>query len=45
MVSATLVAVWAVTAVVAGGTWFRWWLLIVAPWLWAMIRRAQRGRD
>ena len=39
-VSAALVAVWAVTAVL-GGTWFPWWALVVLPWIWVLIRRAQ----
>jgi hypothetical protein len=38
-VSAALVAIWAVAAVIGVGTWFPWWALIVLPWLWVMIRR------
>ncbi len=38
-VSAALVAIWAVAAVIGSGTWFPWWALIVLPWLWVMIRR------
>jgi DUF1707 SHOCT-like domain len=37
-----LVAVWAVAAVVGAGTWIPWWLLVVVPWTWIVIRRAQR---
>jgi hypothetical protein len=39
-VTSALVAVWAVTAVL-GGTWFPWWALVVLPWIWVLIRRAQ----
>ncbi len=38
-VSAALVAIWAVAAVIGAGTWIPWWALIVLPWLWVMIRR------
>ena len=38
----TLIAIWAVMAVVGAGTWLPWWLLIAIPWLWVLIRRAQR---
>ena len=41
----TLVAVWAVAAVVGAGTWLPWWLLVVIPWTWVIIRRAQRRRE
>ena len=41
VVTAALVAIWAVAAVVDGGTWFPWWTVIVLPWIWVLIRRAQ----
>ena len=41
-VTGTLIAIWAVTAVVGVGTWIPWWLLVAIPWIWVMIRRAQR---
>ena len=41
----TLVAVWAVAAVVGAGTWLPWWLLVVVPWTWVIIRRARRRRE
>ena len=41
-VTSALVAVWAVAAVVGGGTWFPWWALIALPWIWAIVRRSQR---
>jgi hypothetical protein len=41
-VSGALIAFWAVAAVVGGGTWLPWWLLVVVPWIWVMIRRARR---
>ena len=41
----TLVALWAVAAVVGAGTWLPWWLLVVVPWTWIMIRRARRRRE
>ena len=44
-VTAALVAIWAVAAVVGGGTWFPWWALIAIPWIWVMIRRSQRPRE
>jgi hypothetical protein len=31
--------------VVGGGTWFPWWALIAIPWIWVLIRRAQRPRE
>jgi hypothetical protein len=37
-VSAALVAIWAVAAVIGNGTWYPWWALVVVPWLWYMIR-------
>jgi len=40
VVTSVLVAIWAVTAVL-GGTWFPWWALVVLPWIWVLIRRAQ----
>ena len=45
VVTAALIAIWAVAAVVGVGTWFPWWLLIAIPWIWVMIRRAQRRRE
>jgi hypothetical protein len=45
VVSGALIAVWAVAAVVGVGTWLPWWLLVVIPWIWVMIRRAQRRRE
>ena len=44
-VVAALVAIWAVAAVIGGGTWFPWWALVAIPWVWAVIRRAQRPRE
>jgi hypothetical protein len=44
VVTGTLIAIWAVLAVVGVGTWLPWWLLIAIPWLWVLIRRA-RGRE
>jgi hypothetical protein len=45
VVSAAMVAIWAVAAVVDGGTWFPWWALVVLPWIWALRRRAQHRRE
>ena len=45
VVCGALVAVWAVAAVVGAGTWIPWWLLVVVPWTWVMIRRAQRRQE
>jgi hypothetical protein len=45
VVSGALIAIWAVAAVIGAGTWFPWWLLVVIPWTWIMIRRARRGRE
>ena len=42
VVTSALVAIWAVAAVVGGGTWFPWWALIAIPWIWAVVRRSQR---
>jgi len=42
VVTAVLVALWAIAAVVGVGTWFPWWALIAIPWIWVVIRRAQR---
>ena len=42
VVTGTLIAIWAVAAVVGVGTWLPWWLLIAIPWIWVLIRRAQR---
>jgi Domain of unknown function (DUF1707) len=44
-VTAALVAIWAVAAVVGGGTWFPWWALVAIPWIWVLIRRSQHGRE
>jgi hypothetical protein len=45
VITSALVAIWAVMAVVGSGTWFPWWALIALPWIWALIRRAQRPRE
>jgi uncharacterized membrane protein len=45
VVTGTLIAIWAVAAVVGVGTWFPWWLLIAIPWIWVLIRRARRHRE
>ncbi len=45
VVTSALVAIWAVAAVVGVGTWFPWWALIAIPWIWALVRRAQRPRE
>jgi hypothetical protein len=45
VVAGTLIAIWAVAAVVGAGTWFPWWLLVAIPWIWVAIRRAQRHRE
>lgn len=45
VVTSALVAIWAVAAVVGAGTWFPWWALIAIPWIWIVIRRAQRPGD
>jgi hypothetical protein len=45
VVTSALVALWAVMAVVGGGTWFPWWALIAIPWIWALVRRAQHPRE
>ena len=44
-VTSALIAIWAVAAVVGGGTWFPWWALVAIPWIWAVIRRSQRRRE
>ena len=44
-VTSALIAIWAVAAVVGGGTWFPWWALIALPWIWAIVRRSQRHRE
>ena len=41
-VTSALIAIWAVAAVVGGGTRFPWWALIALPWIWAIVRRSQR---
>jgi hypothetical protein len=43
-VTAALVAIWAVMAVL-GGTWFPWWALVAVPWIWVIIRRRQHGGE
>jgi hypothetical protein len=43
-VTAALVAIWAVMAVL-GGTWFPWWALVAVPWIWVLIRRRQHGGE
>ena len=45
VVTSAMVAIWAVAAVVGGGTWFPWWALVALPWIWAIIRRSQHPRD
>jgi DUF1707 SHOCT-like domain len=45
VLSGTLIALWAVAAVVGVGTWLPWWLLVVVPWVLVMIRRARRRGD
>ena len=40
VVTSALVAIWAVAAVVGGGTWFPWWALIAIPWIWWIVRRS-----
>ncbi len=45
VVTGVLIAVWAVAAVVGVGTWLPWWLLVAVPWIWVLIRRAQRRRE
>jgi hypothetical protein len=42
VVTGTLIAIWAVLAVVGAATWLPWWLLIAVPWIWVLIRRARR---
>jgi hypothetical protein len=41
-VAGVLIAVWAVVAVLGVGTWFPWWLVVVIPWIWVLVRRARR---
>jgi hypothetical protein len=45
VVASSLVAIWAVAAVVGGGTWFPWWAVIVLPWIWVLIRRGRHRRE
>ena len=45
VVTSVMVAVWAVAAVIGGGTWFPWWALIAIPWIWLVVRRSQRPKD
>ncbi len=42
VVTGTLIAIWAVAAVIGVGTWLPWWLLVAIPWMWELIRRARR---
>ncbi len=42
VVTSALIAIWAVAAVVGGGTWFPWWAVVAIPWIWVVIRRSQR---
>jgi hypothetical protein len=44
-VTSALIAIWAVAAVIGGGTWFPWWALIAIPWIWAVVRRSQHRRE
>jgi Domain of unknown function (DUF1707) len=44
-VTSALIAIWAVAAVVGGGTWFPWWALITLPWIWVIVRRSQRNGE
>ena len=43
--TSALIAIWAVAAVVGGGTWFPWWALIALPWIWVIVRRSQRNGE
>ena len=45
VVTSALIAIWAVAAVIGGGTWFPWWALIAIPWIWVVVRRSQRPGD
>ena len=45
VLAGTLIAIWAVLAVIGVGTVLPWWLLVAIPWIWVMIRRAQRHRE
>ncbi len=45
VVTSALIAIWAVAAVIGGGTWFPWWALIAVPWIWAVVRRSQHRRE
>ena len=45
VVTGTLIAIWAVMAVIGVGTWLPWWLLIAIPWIWVLIRRARRSGE
>jgi hypothetical protein len=45
VVTGTLIAIWAVAAVIGVGTWLPWWLLVAIPWIWVMVRRARRNRE
>ena len=44
-VTSALIAIWAVAAVIGGGTWFPWWALIALPWIWVIVRRSQRNGE
>ncbi len=45
VVTSALIAIWAVAAVIGGGTWFPWWAVIAIPWIWVIVRRSQHGRE
>jgi len=45
VVTTAVVALWAVLAVVGGGTWYPWWLLLAVPWIAAVIRRLRQDRE
>lgn len=44
-VTSALIAIWAVAAVIGGGTWFPWWAVIAIPWIWIIVRRSQQRRE
>jgi uncharacterized membrane protein len=44
-VTSALIALWAILAVVDGGTWYPWWIFIAVAWIIAALRRAQRHRE
>ncbi len=45
VVTSALIAIWAVAAVIGGGTWFPWWAVIAIPWIWVVVRRSQHRRE